>query len=205
MAGTSAHDRMEAAGRSVTALVIRRPILAFVVNALIVLAGLAALRGVEVRELPEVDRPVISVTTDFDGASPETIDREITARIEGAVSRVQGVSSISSSSRFGSSRVTVEFRDDVNLDTAATDVRDAVARLANVLPDGADPPRTVKAGANGDIVMRISVTSPFRTAQELTEIVRDRIEDRLIAAPGVADVQVNGDRAEVFRVDVNQL
>lgn len=79
----------EQAGSSGTALFVRRPILAFVLSALILIAGLASLFGVEVRELPNVDRPVISVTTDFPGASPETVDQEVTGRIEGAVGRVR--------------------------------------------------------------------------------------------------------------------
>ncbi|MFN0114205.1 MAG: efflux RND transporter permease subunit [Paracoccaceae bacterium] len=192
-------------GRSGTARLVGRPVLALVLNALIVLAGLAALQGVEVRELPEVESPVVTVTAAYDGAAPETIDREVTAVIEGAVGRVAGVRSISSSSRFGQSRVTVEFQSDVDLDTAATDVRDAVARISNTLPDGVDPPRTVKADPNAQAVMRIAVTSPRRSAQDLTELVRDRIEDRLLAAPGVADVEIYGGRDEVLRVDVNQM
>jgi hydrophobic/amphiphilic exporter-1 (mainly G- bacteria), HAE1 family len=188
-----------------TALFVRRPILAFVLNALIVLAGLAGLYGAEVRELPDVDSPVITVSTSFPGAAPETIDREVTAVIEGAAGRVAGVASISSSSRFGSSRVTVEFRDSVDLDVAATDLRDAIARLSGSLPDGADPPRVVKADADSDAVLRIAVTSGTRTAQDLTALVEDQVIDRLLAAPGVADVQVFGDRAQVFRVDIDQL
>jgi HAE1 family hydrophobic/amphiphilic exporter-1 len=188
-----------------TALFVRRPILAFVLNALIVLGGLAALYGVEVRELPEVDSPVVTVSTNFDGAAPETIDREVTAVVEAAAARVAGVKSISSSSRFGSSRVTVEFRDDVDLDVAATDLRDAVARLANSLPEDADAPRTVKADANADAVIRIAMTSATRSAQDLTTLMRDLVEDRLLSAPGVADVQVFGDRAESFRVDVDMM
>ncbi len=92
------------------AQLVGRPVLAFVLNALIVLAGCAALFAIEVRELPRVDNPVITVTTTYDGATPETIDREITDRVEGAVSRVSGVRTISSSSSFGTSRVTVELR-----------------------------------------------------------------------------------------------
>jgi HAE1 family hydrophobic/amphiphilic exporter-1 len=194
-----------AAERSTTALLVRRPILAFVINAMVVLAGLAALTGVEVRELPEVDSPVITINTTYDGATPETIDREITDLIEGAVGRVAGVRSLSSSSRFGSSRVTVEFDDTVDLDVAATDTRDAVARIANTLPDTAEAPRVVKADANGNAVMRLSVTSAARSPQDLTTLVSDLVEDRLLAAPGVADVQVFGDREEVLRVDINQM
>ncbi len=188
-----------------TALFVRRPILAFVVNALIVLAGLAALSGAEIRELPDVDRPVVTINTDFDGSAPESIDREITAVIEGAAGRVAGVKSISSSSRFGASRVTVEFRDDVDLDVAATDLRDSIARIQNRLPDGADPPRVVKADADSDPVLRIAVTSSTRSAQELTKLVQDTVQDRLLSASGVADVQIYGERDLVFRVDVDQL
>ncbi|HEY9037400.1 MAG TPA: efflux RND transporter permease subunit [Roseovarius sp.] len=188
-----------------TALFVRRPILAFVLNALIVLAGVAALFGAEIRELPNVDRPVVTITTRFDGASPESVDQELTGRIEGAVGRVTGVRSISSNSRFGRSRVTVEFNDDVDIDVAATDLRDAVARIVNELPEDAERPEIVKADANAQPVMRIAVTSAARSPQELTAIVQDRIEDRLISVAGVADLQVYGDREPIFRVDINQL
>jgi len=193
-------DKLAGSG---TALFVRRPILAFVLNALILIAGLAALTGAEVRELPDVDRPVVTINTDFAGAAPETVDREITAAIEGAAGRVAGVKSISSTSRFGSSRVTVEFRDTVDLDVAATDLRDAIGRIINTLPDGVEDPRVVKADANADPVMRIAVTSRSRSSQELTRLVSDLIEDRLLSAEGVADLQIFGDREEVFRVDVD--
>jgi HAE1 family hydrophobic/amphiphilic exporter-1 len=186
-----------------TALFIRRPILAFVLNALIVIAGLAGLLGADVRELPDVDRPVVSVSTSYSGASPETIDREVTAVVEGAVSRVAGVNSISSSSRFGSSRVTIEFRDDVDLDVAATDLRDAVSRVQNALPEAADAPRVVKSDADSEAILRIAVTSSRRTADELTTLIQELAESRLLAAPGVADLQIFGDRELAFRVDVD--
>ncbi|MDD9721944.1 efflux RND transporter permease subunit [Sulfitobacter sp. PR48] len=188
-----------------TALFVRRPILAFVLNALIVLAGVAGLFGAEIRELPNVDRPVVTVTTQFSGASPEAVDQELTGRIEGAVGRVSGVRSISSNSRFGRSRVTLEFNDSVDIDVAATDVRDAVARIANQLPEGAEQPQIVKADANAQPVMRIAVTSTGRSPQELTQIVQDRIEDRLISVDGVADLQIYGDREQIFRVDIDLL
>ena len=105
--------------------------LAFVLNTLITVAGLAAFYGVEIRELPDVDRAVITVNTDFEGAAAETVDRELTDVIEGAVARVSGVKSISSTSSFGRSRVTIEFNDGVDLNVAASDVRDAVGRVSN--------------------------------------------------------------------------
>lgn len=187
-----------------TALFIRRPVLAFVLNTLIAVAGLAAFYGVEVRELPDVDRAVVTVSTTFTGAAAETVDRELTKTIEGAVARVSGVKSISSTSSFGTSRVTIEFNDGVDLSVAASDVRDAVGRVANQLPEEADPPRIVKADANSDAVMRLAVTSDNMSVEDMTVIVEDQIEDALAAVPGVADVQVYGDREKIFRIDVNQ-
>jgi len=195
---------IDKAADGITALFVRRPVFAFVVNTLIVVAGLAAFFGVEVRELPDVDRPVISVTTRFDGAAAETIDREMTAVIEGAVARVAGVSAISSSSMFGRSRVTIEFRENVDLDTAASDVRDAVSRVVNQLPEDADAPIVVKTDDNADPVMRLAVTSDRMNVEDLTLYVDDEIVDKLAAVPGVADVQVYGDRMKIFRVDVDQ-
>jgi HAE1 family hydrophobic/amphiphilic exporter-1 len=188
----------------ITALFVRRPVMAFVLNTLIAVAGLAAFYGVEIRELPDVDRAVISVTTDFEGASAETVDRELTDTIEGTVARVSGVKSISSTSSFGRSRVTIEFNDGVDLNVAASDVRDAVGRITNRLPDEADPPRIVKADANASAVMRLAITSDNMSIQDMTVIVEDQIEDTLAAVPGVADVQVYGDRDKIFRIDVDQ-
>jgi HAE1 family hydrophobic/amphiphilic exporter-1 len=195
----------EKAGQSGTALFVRRPILALVLSALIVIAGLAGLLGVEVRELPNVDRPVITVTTEFPGAAPETVDQEVTSRIEGAVARVAGVRSISSNSRFGRSRITLEFAESADLDVAATDTRDAVARIAGSLPDGAEDPRIVKADADSQPVVRIALTSATRTAQELTRLVEDEVVSRLISIEGVADVAIYGDRRPIFRVDIDMM
>lgn len=187
-----------------TALMVRRPVLATVVSLLIVVAGLAGLYGAEIRELPDVDRPVITVTTQFSGASPETVDRELTAVVEGAVARVAGVASMSSTSSLGRSRVTVEFSDSTDLNVAASDVRDALGRVTNNMPDGADDPRIVKADANSDPVMRLAVTSDRYSVQDMTILVEDLVVDRLAAVPGVADVNVYGDREKIFRVDVDQ-
>jgi HAE1 family hydrophobic/amphiphilic exporter-1 len=195
-------DQHETGGA--TALMVRRPVLAMVISLLIVVAGLAGLYGAEIRELPDVDRPVITVTTDFSGASPETVDRELTAIIEGAVARVAGVASISSTSTLGRSRVTIEFNDSSDLNVAASDVRDSLGRVTNNLPDGADEPRIVKADANSDPVMRLAVTSDRLNVQDMTILVEDLVVDRLAAVPGVADVAVYGDREKIFRVDIDQ-
>ncbi|SOC40234.1 HAE1 family hydrophobic/amphiphilic exporter-1 [Rhizobium subbaraonis] len=187
-----------------TALFVRRPIFALVVNTLIVVAGLAAFNGVEIRELPSVDQPVISVTTEFEGASPETVDRELTDVIEGAVSRVQGIKDISATSSFGQSRVTLQFSDTTDVSQAANDVRDALGRVANQIPDGAEEPRVVKADADSQPIMRLALTSDRLSMEDLTLLAENEVTDRLAAVEGVADVNVYGEQEKVFRVDIDQ-
>jgi HAE1 family hydrophobic/amphiphilic exporter-1 len=189
-------------GIGVAALFVGRPVLAVVLNLLIVIAGLAAFSGIEIRELPNIDQPVITVRTTYEGATPETIDKQITAIIEGAVARTPGVVSLSSQSSSGSSQVTIQFDDSTDLDVAANDVRDAIGGL-KTLPEDADAPVIVKADANSDPIMRIAATSPSLPIEELTQVVNDRVVDRLAAVEGVADVQLRGDRDPVMRINID--
>ncbi len=203
-AASDAQSALVNESTGVTALFVRRPVLAMVLSLLIIVAGLAAIAGVEIRELPAVDSPVITVTTTFTGAAPETVDREITAIIESAAGRVPGINSISSSSSFGSSRVTVDFQESVNLDIAASDMRDAIARVSRDLPEGIDDPRIVKADSDAQAVLRLAVTSTNMSAEEMTLVIENQVLDNFTAISGVADVQVFGDREQVFRIDVDQ-
>ncbi|MDC9825888.1 efflux RND transporter permease subunit [Devosia sp. ZB163] len=192
-------------GGAIAGLFVRRPVLAIVVSCLIIVAGLAAFFGVEIRELPNVERPTLSISTTFSGASAETVDREITAEIEGVVARIQGVASISSDSSYGRSRVSMTFNDGTNLDNATSDIRDALGRIANRLPDGAETPTIVKADANAQAIIQLAVTSDTMSKDELTELVENTISERLAAVPGVADVQVNGSQNRSFEIDVDQI
>ncbi|MEO6299139.1 MAG: efflux RND transporter permease subunit, partial [Paracoccaceae bacterium] len=182
---------------------VRRPVLAFVINAMIFVAGSAALLGMQVQELPKVSRPVLTVSTSFAGASAETVDSGITSVIEGAVARVSGVTGVSSTSRYGQSRTTVEFDAATDLDVAASDTRDAISRVANNLPDEADSPVVVKADSNATAIMQIAVTSDNVSIGPLTDLVNNQIFDRLRAVPGVADLQINGDAAQIMTIDIN--
>ncbi|MGO7593210.1 efflux RND transporter permease subunit [Rhizobium leguminosarum] len=204
MSVTEIHQDRASGKQSFTALFVRRPILALVFNTLMVVAGLAAYVGVEVRELPDVDRPVVTVRTTFDGASPQTIDQELTKVIEGAVARVSGLKSISSTSSFGQSRVTLEFSDAIDLAVAANDVRDAIGRITQNLPDEADAPQIVKADSDSSAIMRLAVTSTKLNMDDLTQLVENEVIDRLASVDGVADVEEYGDQEKVFRVDVDQ-
>ncbi len=183
---------------------VRRPVLAIVLNLLIIVAGISALQGVEIRELPDVDRPVVTVTTTYEGASPESVDAQITSIVESAVSRVQGVSAISSNSSYGRSRITVEFSTSTDLDSAAMDVRDAVADIRTQLPkDLEEDPRVVKADADASPIMRLAVASDTLTEGELTDLIEDVIEDRLAAVEGVASAESYGLRKRIIEVRVN--
>ncbi|MBY5352414.1 efflux RND transporter permease subunit [Rhizobium leguminosarum] len=204
MSVTEIHQDRGSGKQGFTALFVRRPILALVFNTLMVVAGLAAYVGVEVRELPDVDRPVVTVRTTFDGASPQTIDQELTKVIEGAVARVSGLKSISSTSSFGQSRVTLEFSDAIDLSVAANDVRDAIGRITQNLPDEADAPQIVKADSDSSAIMRLAVTSTKLNMDDLTQLVENEVIDRLASVDGVADVEEYGDQEKVFRVDVDQ-
>ncbi|MBL8595390.1 MAG: efflux RND transporter permease subunit [Devosia sp.] len=192
-------------GGAIAGLFVRRPVLAIVVSCLIIVAGLAAFFGVEIRELPSVERPTLSISTSFPGAAAETVDREITSAIEGVVARIQGVASISSDSSYGRSRVSMTFNDGTNLDNATSDNRDALGRITNRLPDGADTPTIVKADANAQAIIQLAVTSDTLSKDELTELVENTISERLAAVTGVADVQVNGTQNRSFEIDVDQV
>jgi len=185
---------------------VRRPIFAVVVNLLIIIAGIAALQAIEVRELPDVDRPVVTVRTNYPGATPESMDAQITALIESAVSRVQGVTSISSNSSYGSSRVSIEFSSSTDLQAAAMDVRDAVTGIRNRLPEDMDEePRVVKADADASPIIRMAVASTTLSEAELTDLVSNVIEDRLSAVEGVAAANSYGLRAKTIEVRASQV
>ncbi len=198
-----ARARLTEATKGISALCVRRPVLTVVFNLLIVLAGIAAFSGVEIRELPDIDRPVITIRADYQGAAPEAIDTQVTRVLEGAASRVPGVKAISSRSRSGNSRIVVEFDESIDLNVAANDLRDAVGNVQRFLPDEVDNLAIVKADDNSDAIMRLAATARDMPIQDLTKLVEDRVVDRLAAVEGVADVTVYGDREPLVRVLVN--
>lgn len=182
------------------ALGIRRPLLVLVINLLIAIAGLGALLGVEVRELPDVDRPIVSVRAELPGASPETVDSEVTRVLEGAVARVSGIESIQSSSEENNARVRAEFSPDIDLNVAAADVREAVSRARRELPDDVEEVTVVKAEQDAEPILNIAAISDTLDADELTRIIETDIVPALIAVEGVADVPLFGERQRVLHV-----
>tara|TARA_R110002072_G_scaffold9518_22_gene46019 strand:- start:6451 stop:9528 length:3078 start_codon:yes stop_codon:yes gene_type:complete len=184
-------------------LAVKRPLLIGVLNLLIVIAGIAALMGVEVRELPNVDRPIVSVTASLPGAAPETMDSEVTSLLEDAVARVSGVRQISASSEENNSRIRVEFNPGIDLDTAASDVREAVSRVTRELPDRVEQVTVVKADQDAQPIMTLAVLSTRYDQAELTRIVENDIVPELLTAEGVASIEEFGTRARQMRVSVD--
>jgi hydrophobe/amphiphile efflux-1 (HAE1) family protein len=186
-------------------LSVRRPTLIVVVNLLIVIAGLGALFGIEVRELPDVDRPVVTVRAFFDGASPETLDAEVTSVIEGAVARVSGIRTINSASEENNMRVRAEFLTHIDLDVAANDVREAVAAIERQLPEGIEDITIVKADADAAPIIRLALVSNRLSQEALTRLAEDDVGAELSAIPGVATVELFGDQEQVLRIVVEPM
>ncbi|PWW36919.1 hydrophobe/amphiphile efflux-1 (HAE1) family protein [Idiomarina loihiensis] len=184
---------------------IRRPVLIVVLNVLIAIAGLAALMGVEVRELPDVDRPVVGVSANLPGGAPETVDAEVTSILEGAAARVSGVESIQSSSEENSARISIEFRPGVDLDVVAAEVREAVNQVRRELPDDVEQINVQKADSDARSVLDIAVSSDTLTQEQLTRRLETDLSPAFLAINGVADVRLNGDRERVLRVDLDPL
>lgn len=186
-------------------LSVRRPLLMMVANLMIILAGLAALAAVEVRELPDVDRPIVTVRANFPGASPETVDAEATSLVEGAIARVSGVTEIRSSSEEDNFRIRTVFQPNIDLDAAATEVREAVSQIERDLPEAIEQLTVVKADQDSDPVIQIAVESPTLPMEQMTRIIEQSIVPRLISVDGVADVELEGKRQRMLRVVADPL
>ncbi|MGE0825874.1 MAG: efflux RND transporter permease subunit [Candidatus Binatia bacterium] len=179
---------------------IRRPVFATVVNLLVMLAGLACFLTLPVREYPDVDNPVVSVTTIYIGASPETVDSSVTEPLEQALNGIEGIRSISSISSFGRSSINVEFVAGRDIDVASTDVTNAIQRALGELPDLAERPIVAKAGANSFPIMWLGIQGEGYSPEDLTDIA-DRIgKPPLQILPGVAEVLIGGQRKYAMRV-----
>jgi len=179
---------------------VRRPYLAVVLNLLIMIAGFGALLGVEVRELPDVDRPIVTVRADYPGASPETMDAEVTSVVEAAVARVNGVKEVRASSEENNFRLRAVFNPDVNLIDAANDVREAVSRVERQLPDRVENITVIKADADATPIVQLAVYSETLKIDQLTRVVEDQVIPELTSVEGVADVTIYGDQERVLRV-----
>ena len=181
---------------------VARPIFGLVINLLVIIAGLAALGSVDVREMPDVDNPVLSVSTTYEGAVPATVDSEVTQVLEDALSALDGLSYIESTSSSGSSSITIDLGDGVDIDIAANEAREIVSNTLRQLPDDIDDPTVSKSDSNADAIMRLALLGDA-SLNELTQLAEGQVYDRLAQVEGVAEVTVRGNRANEFRVTLD--
>ncbi|WP_424987332.1 efflux RND transporter permease subunit [Microbulbifer sp. S227A] len=189
--------------RGMADLFVARPLFGIVINLLVLIAGLAALASVDVREMPDVDQPVLSVRTTYEGAVPETVDQEVTQVLEDALSALDGLSYMESSSTMGESRITIDLSEGTDVDVAANEAREIVAATLRKLPDDLeDDPSVTKSDSNADAIIRLAIMGDA-TVQELTELAEGPIYDRLSMIDGIAEVSIRGNRANEFRVTLD--
>jgi multidrug efflux pump len=181
-------------------LSVKRPVLATVASLLLIAFGLIAFRTLPLRELPAVDPPIVSVSTQYRGASAEIVESRITQIIEDQLTGIEGLALIEASSRDGRSSIRVEFDLNRNLDEAANDVRAAVSRVQNRLPQGVDPPQVEKSDADSDPIIWLNLASDSMTRTDLTGFAERTLVDRLGALNGVANVRVGGGMRQAMRV-----
>ncbi len=185
---------------SLPSLSIKKPVLAAVFSALIVIAGLVGWRYLGVREFPMTEPPVISVVTFYPGASPDVIASKITKPMEESIAEANGVRTISSESREQVSVISIEFNRDVDLEDALNDVRDKVAKSKNQLPADVDPPIVEKATSPDNLVAFLEVESDTKDIKEVSHLASTVIKDRMQSIPGIQRVAIVGEHKYAMRL-----
>ena len=181
-------------------LSINRPVLATVLVLIIIIFGVIGYTSLAVREYPNVDNPIITVSVGYPGANAEVIENQITEPLEQNINGIPGIRSLMSQSSQGNSRITVEFELSVDLETAANDVRDKVSRAMRYLPRDADPPTVAKADADADPIMQVTVESPTRSLLQLSEIAELTVKERLQTISNVSAVEIWGENRYSMRL-----
>jgi multidrug efflux pump len=179
---------------------IKRPVLALVMNLLLVAFGVLAYLKLQVREYPDIDPPIVSIETRYPGASASVVENRITQLIEDRISGVEAIYTVSSSSQDGVSTISVEFRVGRDIDDAANDIREAISGLAGNLPDEADPPEISKEDAGSEVLMWLNLTGTDMTPLELADYADRYLTDRFSVLPGVARVRVSGASRYAMRI-----
>lgn len=184
---------------------IRRPVFASVMSLTILLFGIIAFTRLPVREYPDIDPPIVSVVTLYRGASPSVVETEITNVLEEQFATLQGVKTMTSSSREEGSVITIEFELNRNVDEAANDVRDRVSRIRGTLPREIDDPIISKVDANAQAIVWLALSSEHYTGLELTDIADRVLKERIQRLPGVGSVIFGGERRYAMRVWLDPL
>ena len=189
---------------NISELSLRRPVLATVLNILIVLFGIIGFTFLGVRDYPAIDPPIVSVRTSYPGANADIIESQITEPLEKAINGIAGVKNITSSSSQGTSSINVEFELSIELEAAANDVRDKVSQAQRALPDDLpSPPVISKADASSDFIISMTVQSNTRNQLQVTEYANNVLVERFQTIPGVSGIQIWGEKRYAMRIWFN--
>jgi len=186
---------------NISELSIKRPVLTFVMNIILVLFGAIGFSFLGVRDYPAIDPPNINVSTSYNGANADIIESQITEPLEKSINGIAGIKNITSSSSVGRSNINIEFELGVDMETAANDVRDKVSQAVRTLPqDLTSPPVVSKADANSDYIISMTVQSNLRNPLQLTEYANNVLMERLQTIPGVSSIMILGEKKYAMRI-----
>lgn len=186
---------------NISELSLRRPVLAIVMNIIIIVFGLIGYKFLGVRDYPAIDPPIVNVRTAYSGANADIIESQITEPLEKSINGIAGVKNITSLSSQGTSNITVEFDLNIDLEAAANDVRDKVSQAVRTLPEDLDaPPVVTKADASSDFILSMTVQSNTRNQLQVTEYATNNLLERLQTIPGVSAIQIWGEKRYAMRI-----
>ncbi|WP_086466986.1 efflux RND transporter permease subunit [Oceanibaculum nanhaiense] len=185
-------------------LCVRRPVFATVMSLMILLIGLVSYERLPVREYPNIDEPIVSVRTDYLGASAEIVESQVTQVLESSISGIEGIETIISQSRQERANITIRFRLGTDPDVAASDVRDRVSRVRGRLPEEIEEPVIAKVEADASPILFIGFSAPGRSSMELTDYADRFFVDRLQTLPGLAEVRIYGERRFSMRIWIDR-
>ena len=185
---------------NISVLSIRRPVMAIVISIIIVLFGVFGFQSLGVREYPGVDPPIVTVSASYAGANADVIESQLTEPLEESINGIAGLRSLTSVSRAGQSRITVEFTLETDIESATNDVRDRVSRAVRNLPPDADPPTVTKADADANPILMLTVSSPTRDLLDVNRIANDLLKERLQNVPGVSQINIWGEKKYSMRI-----
>jgi len=186
---------------NISELSLKRPVLATVMNLMLILFGVVGYNFLAVRDYPAIDPPIITVNTSYTGANPDIIESQITEPLEKQINGIPGIRTISSTSSLGSSYITVEFNLGADLEAAASDVRDKVGQATRNLPLDIDaPPVVTKADANSDFILLLAIQSHTKSLMQLSDYADNVLQQQLQTIDGVSSVFVFGDKGYAMRI-----
>ena len=183
---------------------VKRPVFAIVINLLLLTFGMVAFTMLPLREYPDIETPIVNISTEYTGASAEIVETKITQIIENRISGIEGIKSINSSSRNGRSNITIEFDINRDIDAASNDVRERVARALDSLPDQVRPPEVSKSNSDESPIVWFVLNSDKMDSLQLSDYAQRFIVDRLAVVDGVSNVRIGGERKYAMKIWLNR-